>query len=403
VFVNTAWTLQLLRGVILTLATLAVAYPCAVIYEQPLYWPLLSLMGVSTLLAGVTSMSVPLLQRRLEMGKVVVLQLATAAFGTAVTLVLAAITRSLWAIPIGLLGSSAFMALVSHMVSPGVRMRVAWDWSAAAEIVHFGKWIFGSSVVMFISRTADKFSLAKLLPRDLGVQDGMARLQVYNMALLLSEIAAELATAITYNVLFPAYSRVVPEGIERVRDVYYRSRTRLDAFCLLSGGVSGAAPWIVAFIFDDRYLGVVGPPSNPYSADSDARWMLSALALRAGMMCMLVPCESVLFSLGHSRYSFWRNLARAVWVMAGVPLGWHLGGMTGVIGVMALTEVPVLLVLWPAAVKHRVFRWRGELQSVALLAAGFGLGWLFLQVMPEVRVGAALRHLAEVFHLTRPK
>jgi hypothetical protein len=131
--------------------------------------------------------------------------------------------------------------------------------------------------------------------------------------------------------------------------------------------------------------------------------MLRALSVRAAMACVLVPCESLLFSLGYSRYSFWRNLARAVWVATGVPIGWWLGGMTGVIAVMATTEIPVLLVLWPAAIRHKVFSWTGELRSVGIFAVGVALGLLFLSVMPEVRLGPILHHAAEVMHLAKPK
>jgi O-antigen/teichoic acid export membrane protein len=280
--------------------------------------------------------------------------------------------------------------LVSHMLLPGVGMKLVWDRDSVRAIVHFGKWIFLSAAVMYVSRSADKFWLAKLLGSGTNESAGMARLQVYYIAMMLSEVALGLGTQITYNVLFPAYSRVVPQGLERLRSVYYRSRLRLDVLCVMAtGAIGAAAPWIVNLLYDDRY--------------ADARWMLRALSVRAAMWCVLVPCESLLFGLGFSRYSFWRNVARAVWVTVGVPVGWWLGGITGVIAVMAATELPVLFVLWPAAIRHKVFSWSGELRSVAFFAAGFGLGLVFLHVMPEVRLGPILHHVAEVLHLAKPK
>ena len=113
------------------------------------------------------------------------------------------------------------------------------------------------------------------------------------------------------------------------------------------------------------------------------------------------PCESVLFSMGYSHFSFWRNLARMVWVLVGVPIGWASGGLTGAVVVMAMTEVPVLLVLWPAAIRHRVFSWRGELRSVAIFAMGVGLGAAFLAVMPPVRLGPFLHQVAQSLHLSK--
>jgi O-antigen/teichoic acid export membrane protein len=407
-FYNTAWTIQILRGVVLAVGTVLLSLPLAIAYHEKAYLGLIPVIGSTALVLGFMSMSMFLLRRHLAMGKVVMLELISNAAGTAVTILVGWATGSFWAVPIGMLANCGMQTFVSHMLLPGVGMKLVWDRDAVRAIVHFGKWIFLSAAVMYISRSADKFWLAKLLGSGANEKEGMARLQVYYIAMMLSEVALGLGTQITYNVLFPAYSRVVPQGIERLRNVYYRSRLRLDVLCVMAtGGVAAAAPWIVALLYDDRYLGFPEAKTlgalAPYVAASDARWMLRALSVRAAMWCVLVPCESLLFGLGFSKYSFWRNVARAVWVAAGVPIGWRLGGITGVIAVMAATELPVLFVLWPAAIRHKVFSWSGELRSVAFFAVGFVLGLVFLHVMPEVRLGPILHHVAEVLHLAKPK
>jgi O-antigen/teichoic acid export membrane protein len=385
-FLRTAWTMHVIRGVVLGAGTALVAVPVAAFYGDRTFLALVPVVGLTAIISGFTSMSLFLLKRHMAMGKITALELSSNAVGVSVTLTLAWLSGSLWSVPVGQLTTCALITGASHFVLPGVRMGFRWDRDAARAMIHFGKWIYFGSIVMYLSRASDKLTLGRILSTSLGNVAGMSYLAVYNYALLLSEVASNLATQVTYNVLFPAYSRVAREGAERLRDVYYRSRLWIDLGCTFgTGGISGAAPWIVRFMFDDRYL--------------DAGWMLRALAVRAGMMCMLVPCESVLFAQGHTRYNFWRNLARGVWVLAGVPLGWWVAGMPGVITVMALTELPVLLVLWPAARKHGVFRWKGELRSAALFAAGFTLGLLFLWLMPPIRVGPALRHIADVLHL----
>ena len=135
----------------------------------------------------------------------------------------------------------------------------------------------------------------------------------------------------------------------------------------------------------------------------DEEKFLRVFAFRGAMMCVLVPCESLLFSMWYSRYSFIRNCVRAAWVLAGVPLGWWLGGLNGVLAVMVATEVPVLIVLWRAAIKHKVFDLWGELRSVLFFAAGLLAGWAFLRCMPEIRIDPILHQIAAALNLSSHK
>ncbi|MEX2217569.1 MAG: oligosaccharide flippase family protein [Phycisphaerales bacterium] len=372
-FVNTAWTMQVVRGAILTVIACAAAWPMAVVYDAPILLGVIPAMGAVSLLAGLFSPSYHLMYRHLTLGRVMALDQSSALLGTATAILLAWLTGSVWALVIANLSSVGWKAVWTHWLLPGPRVRPQWDPGAARAIWGFGRWILLSSAMMFVSRKADAF----MLPRLIGFQ----MLGVYNIAMALAEITVSFGAQITSSVLFPAYSRVAHEGVDRLRDVYYRSRLRIDILCLFTtGGICGGAPWIIRFLYDDRY--------------AMASVMLSALAVRSAMMAMLLPAESVLFAMGHSWYSFTRNAARAVWVIAGIPIAWavgsHLpdpnGGLYGVLVVMALTEVPVLLVLWPAAIKHRVFWLPGELRSVLLFAVGLLAGYLFLTIVPQVRL-----------------
>jgi O-antigen/teichoic acid export membrane protein len=169
-------------------------------------------------------------------------------------------------------------------------------------------------------------------------------------------------------VLFPAFSRVAREDPQRMKSVYYRARLRLDALAMPAIGiVLIAGPWLISLLYRPEYF--------------DAGWMLQLLSIKAAMYCMLTPCETCLFSLGHARYGFYRNLARAVWVLGGIPLGWTLGGVAGVIWAVALSEIPVLLVLWWAARRHGLLDLVMELRAPGFLGVGAMLGWALIRIV----------------------
>lgn len=383
-FQNTAWTIQVLSGLGIAFVMTLLAWPYAKIIGDDRYILLFIALGGTAVVNGMISTSVYLLQRHLAMSKVTMLELGTSLLGTVVSCVVAWKTGSYWAVVCGMYANCLTKALISHFVIPHITNRFLLDREAIHELVRFGKWILMSSAVSFVSRQSDRVVLPRFSKNDSG------RLQLYNVAVMLSDIPAQLADQMTRAVLFPAYSRIIPQGVERVRDVYYRTRLRLDMLgVFLSGGVMGGASWIVGLLYESDY--------------ADVAWIMRALSLRAAMACILIPCENVLFSMGHSRYGFYRNCARAVGVGIGIPLGWTLGGFEGFVYAMALTEVPVLLVLWPAAIRHRVFRFSGEMRSVVIFAAGLLIGLGFAKVVPPVQLGPILRETAVKLHLAKPK
>lgn len=382
VFRNTGWTLQALRGLLLFVCTLFLAWPCAWFYEQPVLKEILPVIGLTAVIAGFTSTAIYFLQRHFAMSRVAFVDLTTQATGLVVTLGFGWLTGSLWAVVAGLVSACTMKMMLSHLMVPAIRNGFYWDKSAARSIFHFGKWLFLSAIVGYASGQADRL----MLPNKIG----MGRLKVYGVAISLSEMASDIATQLTYNVLFPAFSRVVPEGLERVKSVYYRSRLRLDLLCVSAcGAMSTAAPWAVKFFFDDNYL--------------EAADFLKLFAFRGAMKCILIPSETLLFAIGHPRYGFIRNVVRAVWVVLGVPIAWQLGGLKGVLTVMVATEVPVLFVLWGGAIRHRVFSLMGELRSVLFFACGMAIGWLILRYVPQMRIDPLLHQIGAALHLTKPK
>ncbi len=106
--------------------------------------------------------------------------------------------------------------------------------------------------------------------------------------------------------------------------------------------------------------------------------MLQVLAVRLLLVATLSNSESCLIALGYPKYSFAQNLCRAIAVFVGIPIGWALSGIEGVIWAVALSELPPLVVIWIGMIKHRMFSVAAESRSFlfAGLGALLGLGVL---------------------------
>jgi O-antigen/teichoic acid export membrane protein len=365
-FLDTVWTIQVLRGLILWAVACLCAWPMAWFFGEPAlsYYILVGALGLVA--AGFTSTSVFTLRRQLRLERIVGIELVSHGVSLSAIIAWAYIWPSIWAIVVGSVLQSTIRALLSHFIIAGYRNRFRWDGKAAREVYNYGKWIFGSSALTFVSRQCDRFFVAHYA--------GMAVLGVYSMAVLISDAIGMAVTRLTHGVVFPLLSQVGRRDRALIGAALYRARLFTDAFGLIPlGALMVMSHSVIGVMYDERY--------------QEAGWMLQLLCIRVAMSVVLSPLQTCLFALGFTHYGFYQHAAKSIWLLIGIPIGWHLGGMFGVILVVAMSEVPVLLLLWREMLRRRLLRLSRELLALGLFAIGLLLGWLgnwLLEVMLPV-------------------
>ena len=123
-FLNTAWSLQIGRGFLLWLLTLALALPLARFYDQPQLAALLPVAGFGMVIQGFQSMRLASANRHIALGRLTLMELGSQVIGIAVMVLLAWWLRSVWALVIGTLIGTAIKTVLSHRMLPGHRDRL---------------------------------------------------------------------------------------------------------------------------------------------------------------------------------------------------------------------------------------------------------------------------------------
>ena len=168
---------------------------------------------------------------------------------------------------------------------------------------------------------------------------GMATLGVYGVAALVTEAIGGAVSRIAGGVFYPIFSRVSESEPEQLRSEYYFARLRVDAVALtILGGLSVLGDVVVHLLWDPRY--------------ADAGWMLRILCLRVAVACVMLPCEVCLVATGESRFGFARSVVTMIAIVIGVPIGYQLAGTEKLVWAVAISEIPTIFVLWPAAAKQ---------------------------------------------------
>lgn len=243
-FLDTIWTVQLVRGAIIWLVALAAAVPFSSFYEAP---ELTQLIPVAALIAIIDTFAPTkqyTAQRNMEFGRLTMIDLVAQVFGLAVQVGLALVWPTVWSLVIGSLANAVACTLLLWVVLDGPRNRLCWEKQTRAERVGFGRWLFVSTVLTFASLSLDQLFFGRVL--------SLQQLGVYGNGKVVASQPAEAMSRIGSSVVYPFYSTVVNSG-QPLAPAFKRARWPL---LVVSGAglalLTAIGQPLIEFMYDDR-------------------------------------------------------------------------------------------------------------------------------------------------------
>ena len=198
-YLNTAWTVQILRSTGVAL-TLALAAPLgAWFFDNSAATAVIRVVGIVTLINGFTNPSVVYLRKELDLRREVFWKMPGAVAGLAAAVVFGFWFRNVWALVISVIAAQAVETALSFRVVP-YRPRMQLDWEKARELFRFGRWIFWFNIVGFFGLYTDSLATAKLL--------GATALGFYQVTAQLSTLPTTQIAMHLRGVMFPAFAQL---------------------------------------------------------------------------------------------------------------------------------------------------------------------------------------------------
>ena len=149
-FYNTAWSLHLIRGVILSIVFLVAAIPLSYAYAAPIFTAILPVVSIYFVLAGLTSMSPYLLTKRMKITKLNASELLFESISSISRIAVIYVSPTIWGLVLGSFAQPLVRVVGSHFLIPGMRHKFFISREFAWQIFHFGKWIFLAAVLFFL-------------------------------------------------------------------------------------------------------------------------------------------------------------------------------------------------------------------------------------------------------------
>jgi O-antigen/teichoic acid export membrane protein len=359
-FYNTAWTLQVLRGLLLWLICAAATLPLAHLYDSAILSAVLPVAAVAFIFSGFTSVSRYLLQRRMQFARLNLFETATVLVSSVAYIVLAFLSPTIWALVIGSLVGYAVPMVGSFFLIPGFHQQFHISKVYSKQILHFGFWIFVSSLVYFFSMNFDRLYLAKIVPLEL--------LGIYGIARNISELLGLLVLRIANGMIFPIIASLAQMPRQKLRARVSLTRLRLLLVAGLGFSVfASVADLLVDLVYDQRY--------------QSAGWMLPILIMGAWVAILCSINESTLLGLGKPSYGAIANSSKFGYLVLALPLILNAYGSRGAVIVVAVSDIFRYI---PIALGQRRERFSFISQDLiatafmlALIALGEWLRWVW--------------------------
>lgn len=352
VFLNTAWTIQVLRGVMIWGIMLISAWPVSQFYEVPLLFPVLSVISINAIISGLASTKLYTLNRHIALGKITLVEMSSQVVGITTMIFFAWMYQSVWALVIGSIVSNLCKLAASYLLFPGFKHKFAMSPEAKEEIVSFGRWIFVTSIIMFLAEQSDRIILGKLVPLEI--------LGVYNIAYVFANIPQQIMKQMSFKVIFPLVSKQLDLSRAQLKKKLNQQRWKLHAgLFLIFIPLVGFGDIIVLFLYDARY--------------AQAAWMMPLLALGSWFSALFFIANPCLLAIGKPVYSAKSRAFRLVVVTLGILIGFKLAGIFGAILVIALGDFPAYLSIQYSLTQEGIGCFVQDFRSTVLLLSIIGI------------------------------
>lgn len=309
-FLNTAWTLQIIRGLVLWAVLCILAYPASAFYDAPELFGLLCFCGFSAFVAGFRSINQTLAERELKLKQIMLIKLSGQLIGIFLMVALALNFKSVWSLAIGTVGGAVSEIVLGHLILRGHRHKLCWEPAFARQIFNFGKWIFWSTMFTFFNGQGVRLIEGRFVSTEI--------LAMIAIAGTIAWMFGELIERFMSNVLFPTLSRINREEPHRFASILIRVRPRIMfATIPLFGLVSLLSVFIIDILYDDRYA-VAGQ-------------ILSILAINSAIRTMPQIYQNALLAQGNTRLHFLTVGILALCNIMGLVLGYNYGGLMGML------------------------------------------------------------------------
>lgn len=367
-FLETAWTMNILRAAFMAFFAILLADPVARFYGNDILSPMLVCIAFLTFISGFKSISLYVYDKRLELKTQVIMEVGVQVVGILVTIVWAWHSPSVWALVAGHAVATVLEVVLSFLLFDGRITKMSLEMTSVKQLFGFGKWIVISSSISYITVQGDKLIMGKFLT--------FGELGKYSIAATWSSIVALFSVSLSARILHPYFKKALEKksgfnSIARLRNLLNGLYMAICVCLALIGDK------LIVFLYDERYV--------------EAGWMLQILALGQVGRSLSETLRPFLMAAEDSFSQMVFSICTAILLIVLIIYGGYFYGAVGVIVAYAVTGIIAHPIMIACCRKHdyQCVVQDFSIILIALIVCIFG--W-FVMDSPAIEVIRSLRN-----------
>lgn len=324
-YVDSAWVVSILRGVVIFLLLFISAPFVASFFNTPSSLNIIRLISFAPLIKGFINPAEVILQKDLKFNYEFWFRTSLFFIDALVAIIAAFLTHSVYSLALGLLAGSILEVVISFaFIKPLPKFKL--DTHYIKEIFNKGKWITAYSIFNYIGENGDNIVVGKIL--------GASSLGLYQMAYKVSYLPISEVSDVVNKVVFPVYSKI-QEDQKRLVQAFLKTTGMVSLLTICIGAI--------IFTFPTQIINIVLGPQW-----QGAAIVLRVLSLYGIIRAVISPASAIFLALGKQNYVtvmiFVRCLVLALTIYPFVVNFGLIGaGYSALLS--AAAEFPVILVL----------------------------------------------------------
>lgn len=302
--IDTAWTISLIRTLLIAGFFLLASWPLSIAYHQPALIPVFLVTGVTGAMSSLSNPHLPMAAKKLNYWPLTIFQLLQKNLNLVTAIILAIILKSYWAIIIGNAIGASVSSLASYFILP---YRPRLTLSRAGDLKNFTGWLFLSQLCETINWRFDQLFVSLFVSRT--------QMGHYAMADSLAVIPTRETIQPLREALFSGLARV-NDDIGRLAETTMRAQA---VICMMTMPL-GLGLALVAGDAVRVVLGDVWTPIIPFVEIFSLGYAISSLTSCFAPSAM---------ALGETKWNFLQQFSTMLIRIPLIVTGLFAGGLVG--------------------------------------------------------------------------
>lgn len=209
-YLDTAWTLQVVRGAAMGLVVAMAAPWIGQFFGSVEAIPIIRVMALVLVIQGFVNIAVVYFIKDLRFDLRFKYELSAKGTDVVVSIIAAVILRNVWALVFGLIAGAVVQLIASYVIHP-YRPHLRWVQAHFRIMFGFGKWVFATNFIGYLIGYLDDILVGRVL--------GVTALGWYRMAYNFSQAVASEIGQVVNQVSFPTFS-ILQDAQDRLRAAY---------------------------------------------------------------------------------------------------------------------------------------------------------------------------------------